>query len=590
MKKKLLLMLMLVLVTMPAFSDVVDVDIKSLFGNRTSNLNFGTTPTKKEHGDIQFVFTKNGTNVFGYDPRTFKPLAGINMMGEGNTMAVSGKTGTSIKISKVVLNLFSTNEATAVKVNDVEYPVSGSTFTWEGAPSATVTFADPTGKLKFTSLQVTYSGISNSTPMPVITPENGTYYNSLEVTIAPGEGSPEGTRIYYVTEAYSIIGNVPDPTEESTEYTGPIVLNYGERNQVVKAIAVAPGMDPSGMVFRDYSIKSATPCSSIYQFILNASDNQNMFYMMEKECTVLYQNGPVMFVTDGDNTLYIANVPAGKYKEGDVISGFYGKYTDFRSKAGMLANPDSFKDAVRNEPYVWNNGTYTDLTNTSLYSNCSPYAVNTVWFQRNMEAEDSSVNGWLIFANGDKVALYNALTQSSLETPVEFPAMEGWYDVKGVTSIYETVESGSQADLTLYQFIPFSFVESVADKTAVPVFTPAAGKYQLPLEVTVTCETPDAVIRYTEDGSDPTMDSPIMNGSVTINKATSFKAFAVAQGLLPSDKAESFYEFKVTGIEGIDAEDCEAEYFDLLGRRVSKPANGMYIMRRNGESTPVLVK
>lgn len=393
MKKKLLLMLMLVLVTMPAFSDVVDVDIKSLFGNRTSNLNFSATPTTKEHGDIQFVFTKSGTNVFGYDPRTFKPLAGINMMGEGNTMAVSGKTGTSITISKVVLNLFSSNEATAVKVNDVEYPVSGSTFTWEGAPSATVTFADPTGKLKFTSLQVTYSGISNSTPMPVITPESGTYYNSLEVTIAPGEGSPEGTKIYYVTEAYSIIGNVPDPTVESTEYTGPIVLNYGERNQVVKAIAVAPGMDPSGMVFKDYSIKSATPCSSIYQFILNASGNQSMFYMMEKECTVLYQNGPVMFVTDGDNTLYIANVPAGKYKEGDVISGFYGKYTDFRSQAGMLATADSFKDAIRNEPYVWKNCTYTDLTNTSLYSNCSPYAVNTVWFQRNMEAEDSSVNG-----------------------------------------------------------------------------------------------------------------------------------------------------------------------------------------------------
>ena len=56
MKKKLLLMLMLVLVTMPAFSDVVDVDIKSLFGNRTSNLNFSATPTTKEHGDIQCVW------------------------------------------------------------------------------------------------------------------------------------------------------------------------------------------------------------------------------------------------------------------------------------------------------------------------------------------------------------------------------------------------------------------------------------------------------------------------------------------------------------------------------------------------------
>ena len=45
-----------------------------------------------------------------------------------------------------------------------------------------------------------------------------------------------------------------------------------------------------------------------------------------------------------------------------------------------------------------------------------------------------------------------------------------------------------------------------------------------------------------------------------------------------------------TGIEGIDAEAGNAEYFDMLGRRVSNPANGLYIKRTNGASTKVLVK
>ena len=45
-----------------------------------------------------------------------------------------------------------------------------------------------------------------------------------------------------------------------------------------------------------------------------------------------------------------------------------------------------------------------------------------------------------------------------------------------------------------------------------------------------------------------------------------------------------------TGIESVDADAADAEYFDLMGRRVSNPADGLYIKRANGTTTKVLVK
>ena len=108
-------------------------------------------------------------------------------------------------------------------------------------------------------------------------------------------------------------------------------------------------------------------------------------------------------------------------------------------------------------------------------------------------------------------------------------------------------------------------------------------------DVTVTSATEGAVIRYTDDGSVPTMDSPLLTDKLTIDRDVTLKAFAVAQGYLPSEVIEAVYS-KKTGIESVDADAADAEYFDLMGRRVSNPADGLYIKRANGATTKVLVK
>lgn len=76
--------------------------------------------------------------------------------------------------------------------------------------------------------------------------------------------------------------------------------------------------------------------------------------------------------------------------------------------------------------------------------------------------------------------------------------------------------------------------------TGIPVFTPAPGSYA-PFQLNITSPTPGAVIHFTDDLSDPTFASPIVTGSISVNQDSSFKAFAVAPGQLPSPIASASY-------------------------------------------------
>ncbi|MDE6548146.1 MAG: hypothetical protein K2L22_04030, partial [Muribaculaceae bacterium] len=54
-------------------------------------------------------------------------------------------------------------------------------------------------------------------------------------------------------------------------------------------------------------------------------------------------------------------------------------------------------------------------------------------------------------------------------------------------------------------------------------------------------------------------------------------------------------EFNVTdpttvGVEGVEAIDANSDYYDLSGRKVAKPAAGMYIKVLNGKASKVIVK
>ena len=72
---------------------------------------------------------------------------------------------------------------------------------------------------------------------------------------------------------------------------------------------------------------------------------------------------------------------------------------------------------------------------------------------------------------------------------------------------------------------------------ATPAFNPDGGTHAGDsVQVTVTCATPGATIRYTTDGGDPTTASPVVpsNGLVTVSVPGTLKARAFKAGLNPS--------------------------------------------------------
>ncbi|MEN6309419.1 MAG: chitobiase/beta-hexosaminidase C-terminal domain-containing protein [Anaerohalosphaeraceae bacterium] len=92
--------------------------------------------------------------------------------------------------------------------------------------------------------------------------------------------------------------------------------------------------------------------------------------------------------------------------------------------------------------------------------------------------------------------------------------------------------------------------------TAMPVFTPDSGIYAEGQYVTITCETRGATIYYTTNGSDPTVDSAVIEQgneiTVSVDPATILKAIAYKGFLRPSGIKKAVY--RLAGIVYVNAE------------------------------------
>lgn len=69
----------------------------------------------------------------------------------------------------------------------------------------------------------------------------------------------------------------------------------------------------------------------------------------------------------------------------------------------------------------------------------------------------------------------------------------------------------------------------VSGACEIPVAEPPAGEYEGTIEVALTTGTESAEIHYTTDGSNPTIDSPIYTGPVSISSTTILKAIATKE-------------------------------------------------------------
>lgn len=75
---------------------------------------------------------------------------------------------------------------------------------------------------------------------------------------------------------------------------------------------------------------------------------------------------------------------------------------------------------------------------------------------------------------------------------------------------------------------------------SMPSFTPAGGTYTGAQSITLSAD-PNAVIRYTTDGSTPMASSPVYTGPIPVNSSATIIAIATAPGFINSDIESATY-------------------------------------------------
>jgi hypothetical protein len=305
--------------------------------------------------------------------------------------------------------------------------------------------------------------------IPVLDPSGGNYPNEQTVTMTCATN--EAT-IRYTTDG-------SEPTTISTMYTDPIqVLS----SITIKAQAFKSGYTNSLVATENYDIEiqtvtapDLTPAGGTYGTPQTVS------------ITCVTPGAQIRFTTDGTNpnsasTVYTipldisstTTIKAQAYKNGWNDSQIVAALYSIQIVANPVLNPGS--------------GVYSSVQSVSI--NCATNG-STI----NYTTDGTNPN----FASPVYVSPINVTTTTTIKAKA---TKIGWGDSE--------IMSGSYT------------IQIVAN----PNISPASGTYTSFQTVSITSETDGATIRYTTDGSTPTLESVIYSNPINVNSTTTIKAKA----------------------------------------------------------------
>ena len=330
---------------------------------------------------------------------------------------------------------------------------------------------------------------SGDTPVQTVTPPTfSPVAGEVEAGTAVTISAPAAEMIVYTTDGTnpSYANNVGDI------YTEPIVVNEA---MTIKAIAVDSEGNESAVATAAYTIKpEAVSVATVAEF--NALDNNT-------ECTfagtlvVSAQTGKYLYAQDATGGILIFGTAGQTYSKLDVIpAGWTGKKTIYNG-APEAANPAGLAEASTQADLAPEEMTPAQV----VLANAFKYAVI-----RGATVTMTDNNNGTITVGDETVALYKRFN-------ITIPTDGGVYDIIGVTGYYNGA-----------QFMPLEFVAQ-ATEVAAPVITgetPFIGS----TTVTITCEEEGATVRYTTDGTDPTINSTEYTAPFEITETTTVKAIA----------------------------------------------------------------
>jgi len=141
------------------------------------------------------------------------------------------------------------------------------------------------------------------------------------------------------------------------------------------------------------------------------------------------------------------------------------------------------------------------------------------------------------------------------------------------------------SSVTTVQYVIVIPIETVAT----PEISPASGIYTEPIQISITTQTPEATIRYTTDGMEPsTTVGEIYTGSINISETTTVKAIAYKTGMNPSLISNASYviNIAVPEVAAPMFSHPTGTYFEPISVSISTTTENTMIRYTTDGSTP----
>ena len=352
---------------------------------------------------------------------------------------------------------------------------------------ATITFSGvQVSKARFFLDEIVLTHDANTQPTqqvatPTFNPAQGEYTEAQNVTIAC---ETEDATIHYTTDG-------TEPTAESPVYDEAIAV--GE-TMTIKAIAMKEGMTNSEIASATYTINIPVPVEGKTFVKVTAADQ-----LVAGKKYIIVSGNKALGTTPTGNFLTAIDVTAGDEvtisDEGVAImtlAGTLGHYT--------LALGDTYLHAANTTSLDFGNSTewaIADYNGTldgyrvkhADYNRAVRYAAGYNRFGNYSTTDDNSVYGWI--------------------------------------------------------YVEKEEVTPEPEQVATPTFDPEEGTYTEAQNVTIACETEDATIHYTTDGTEPTAESPVYDEAIAVGETMTIKAIAMKEGMTDSEIASATYTINI---------------------------------------------
>jgi hypothetical protein len=377
----------------------------------------------------------------------------------------------------------------------------------------------------FVEISAPATSILEKATSPIFSLTEGTYNSPQSLVISC---NTDAAVIRYTVDR--TIPNISSPV-----YSGPIAVNA---NMTVKAYASKSGFNDSNVVTATYTITNPSNQVTAPTFIPIPG---NYISQQSVEIACATEGATIRYTTDGS----MPNVTSPVY-----------------------SSPIAVTQATTIKAYASKNGISDSEIKVATYT----FKIPAPTFDPVEGIYDSPQSVFINYALEGATIHY---TTDGSTPNVASPIYTGPITIDKYTIIkaYATI-NGVDSEVTTATY-------SIQVQT--PIFDPQGGEYDKPLVITINCDTTDATIRYTIDGSTPNIASPVYTNPISISQTTTIKAYATKAGFNDSAMATETYRLRVNQPTLSLA---SGTYYSSLNVILSCSTNGAIIRYTIDGSTP----